>query len=117
MDGSAALNAVTSIGSNASVELGDYIACVHGLEQCKNCDLDAREDNSFTAGVDPEPKRESVQVEFSMNKDGEPQCKKHKKVECSQCFNFKKQIVKLTKEGQKRAKIDAKNNPISNLLV
>ncbi|GAA6056900.1 hypothetical protein JCM3770_001316 [Rhodotorula araucariae] len=112
-----ALHAVTSNESNASVELGDYIACIHGFEQCKNCGIDAREDNSFTAGVDPEPSREAVQVEFSMNKDGEPQCKKHKKTDCGQCFNFKKQIMKLTKEGQKRAKTEAKNNPISNLLV
>lgn len=46
LDTMEALNAVTSIGSNASVELGDYIACVHGLEQCKNCELDARESSS-----------------------------------------------------------------------
>ncbi|GJN93327.1 hypothetical protein Rhopal_006374-T1 [Rhodotorula paludigena] len=137
------LEQVTSNDSAASVELLDYLVCrCSGLEQCKQCACDFRasspvsapvwgtrltnallvplapgEDNSFTAGIDPEPFREAIQVEFTMNKDGEPQCKKHKKTECSQCFSLKKQIVKLTKEGQKRAKIDAKNNPISNLLV
>ncbi|GAA6004400.1 uncharacterized protein JCM10292_007048 [Rhodotorula paludigena] len=112
------LEQVTSNDSAASVELLDYLVCrCSGLEQCKQCACDFREDNSFTAGIDPEPFREAIQVDFTMNKDGEPQCKKHKKTECSQCFSLKKQIVKLTKEGQKRAKIDAKNNPISNLLV
>ncbi|EMS18103.1 hypothetical protein NBRC10512_004158 [Rhodotorula toruloides] len=79
--------------------------------------IGAGEDNSFTAGCDPEPFRMPIEAEYSMNKDGEPQCKKHKKANCGSCFTFKKQILKLTKEGQKRAKTDARNNPVSNLLV
>ncbi|KAL7336694.1 hypothetical protein BJY59DRAFT_572115 [Rhodotorula toruloides] len=38
-----------------------------------------------------------IEAEYSMNKDGEPQCKKHKKANCGSCFTFKKQILKLTK--------------------
>ncbi|KWU42281.1 hypothetical protein RHOSPDRAFT_36156 [Rhodotorula sp. JG-1b] len=98
------LEQVTSNESTASVELGDYLFCAHcGSEQCKSTQCDFREDNSFTAGVDPEPFREPIAADFTMNANGEPQCKK--------------QIAKLTKEGQKRAKNDKKNNPISNLLV
>ncbi|GAA5993605.1 hypothetical protein JCM10908_000139 [Rhodotorula pacifica] len=112
------LEQVTSNESTASVELGDYLFCAHcGSEQCKSTQCDFREDNSFTAGVDPEPFREPIAADFSMNANGEPQCKKHKKTDCTACWGFKKQIVKLTKEGQKRAKTDKKNNPVSNLLV
>ncbi|CDR35491.1 RHTO0S01e00430g1_1 [Rhodotorula toruloides] len=112
------LEQVTSNDSVASVELGDYIFCAqHGMERCEACKADFREDNSFTAGCDPEPFRMPIEAEYSMNKDGEPQCKKHKKANCGSCFTFKKQILKLTKEGQKRAKTDARNNPVSNLLV
>ncbi|GAA5986345.1 hypothetical protein JCM5350_002987 [Sporobolomyces pararoseus] len=73
-------------------------------------------DNSFTAGVDPVPQREPIHVDFTMNKEGEPICKAHKNADCKSCYNFKKQLVKLTKEGQKKAKQDKKNNPVSNLF-
>ncbi|GAA5846622.1 hypothetical protein JCM3766R1_005787 [Sporobolomyces carnicolor] len=140
------LEQITSNDSVASVDIGDYQFCVrHGNEACNECQVDFKEvsplapphlprlrpgadlarhrqlrasqDNSFTAGVDPVPQREPIHVDFTMNKDGEPACKAHKNANCSSCYNFKKQLVKLTKEGQKKAKQDKKNNPVSNLFV
>lgn len=32
------------------------------------------------------PLRESIAVEYMHNKDGEIACKKHKNVDCGQCF-------------------------------
>ncbi|GAA6009119.1 hypothetical protein JCM11491_005756 [Sporobolomyces phaffii] len=111
------LEQVTSNDSVASVDIGDYQFCVrHGNEACKDCQVDFKEDNSFTAGVDPVPQREAIHVDFTMNKEGEPICKSHKTADCKSCYNFKKQLVKLTKDGQKKAKQDKKNNPISNLF-
>ncbi|GAA5895488.1 hypothetical protein JCM6882_006268 [Rhodosporidiobolus microsporus] len=105
--------------ASSLVEVGDYEFCLHGHEACKECGTDYREDNSFTAGVDPCETRDEIEIGLVM-KDGEPSCKKHKTANCGTCFNngsFKKQINKLTKEGIKRAKQEAKMNPKSNLLV
>ncbi|GAA5880862.1 hypothetical protein JCM16303_005149 [Sporobolomyces ruberrimus] len=129
------LEQITSNDSVASIELGaeGYQFCTrHGNESCKECQVDFREDNSFTAGVDPVPQRDAIHVDFTINKpltlifsltwivlnqEGEAICKSHKNADCKSCYNFKKQLVKLTKEGQKKAKQDKKNNPISNLFV
>ncbi|GAA6064216.1 hypothetical protein JCM10212_003825 [Sporobolomyces blumeae] len=110
------LEQITSNDSACSVDIADYTFCVHGEETCRQCQVDFKEDNSFTAGLDPVPQRDAIHVDFTM-KDGEPICKSHKTANCKSCYNFKKQLVKLTKEGQKKAKQEKKNNPVSNLLV
>ncbi|GAA6043510.1 hypothetical protein JCM8097_002249 [Rhodosporidiobolus ruineniae] len=117
----AAMHPLEPVLSNESasslVEVGDYEFCFHGRESCKECGTDYREDNSFTAGVDPCETRDAIEIDLIM-KDGEPTCKKHKNANCSTCYgSFKKQIVKLTKDGNKRAKAEAKAHPKSNLLV
>lgn len=38
--------------STGSIELGDYLICSHGKERCDTCQIDHREDNAFTAGID-----------------------------------------------------------------
>ncbi|GAA6023785.1 hypothetical protein JCM10207_001194 [Rhodosporidiobolus poonsookiae] len=103
--------------SGSMIELGDYEFCAHGKEVCGQCEVDYREDNTFTAGSDNWDTRDPLEVDIIMKDDG-PHCKKHKNIECKACFgSFKKQIVKLSKEGVKRAKAEAKANPKSNLLV
>ncbi|GAA5887246.1 hypothetical protein JCM5296_004575 [Sporobolomyces johnsonii] len=94
---------LSSVVSNESIEINDYLFCTH--------------DNAFTAGVDPIPERDAIEIEYAMNKDGEPVCKAHRDGGCTKCYGFKKQIVKLTKEGQKRAKLEKKNKPVSNLIA
>ncbi|GAA5826839.1 hypothetical protein JCM11251_002913 [Rhodosporidiobolus azoricus] len=116
-----ALEPVLSNESASSlVEVGDYEFCMHGHEQCRQCGVDYREDNSFTGSCSRQSSPFSeIEVGLVM-KDGEPTCTKHKTVNCGTCFNngtFKKQINKLTKEGVKRAKQEAKMNPKSNLFA
>ncbi|GAA5865754.1 hypothetical protein JCM1840_003247 [Sporobolomyces johnsonii] len=108
---------LSSVVSNESIEINDYLFCTHGKERCGACSSDFREDNAFTAGVDPIPERDAIEIEYAMNKDGEPVCKAHRDGGCTKCYGFKKQIVKLTKEGQKRAKLEKKNKPVSNLIA
>ncbi|GAA5942695.1 uncharacterized protein JCM15063_000863 [Sporobolomyces koalae] len=53
------LEQVLSNDSTASIDIGDYQFCTrHGNESCKECDVDFKEDNSFTAGIDPVPQRD-----------------------------------------------------------
>ncbi|KAK4055439.1 hypothetical protein OIO90_003277 [Microbotryomycetes sp. JL221] len=100
-----AIDRTTSTDSTASVELGDYLFCsAHGQESCADCSCDFREDNDFTAGLDPVAGRESIHADFTLNKDGQPQCKKHKTTMCNNCFSFKKQILKGSREASKAAK-------------
>lgn len=76
------------------------------MEKCDLCQIDHREDNCFTgtsqpsqalptpltlsdppAGVDILGEREPISVEFTFNKDGVPQCKKHKATMCNNCVS------------------------------
>ncbi|KAK4048098.1 hypothetical protein OIV83_004968 [Microbotryomycetes sp. JL201] len=99
------IDRTSSTDSNASVELGDYTFCsAHGQEACTECNVDFREDNSFVAGIDAPGDRESIHADYTLNKDGQPQCKKHKTTMCSSCFAFKKQILKGAREASKAAK-------------
>ncbi|SCZ96723.1 BZ3500_MvSof-1268-A1-R1_Chr4-1g06656 [Microbotryum saponariae] len=97
------LTAISSTDSSSSIEIGDgYQFCLHGKERCAECQVDFREDNSFTAGLDPID-REAIEIDYHLNKDGIPACKKHKMVECKNCYGFKKQINKLNKDAAKIA--------------
>ncbi|GAA5973076.1 hypothetical protein JCM11641_000401 [Rhodosporidiobolus odoratus] len=105
------------LSNDSLIEVGDYEFCPHGHERCNECHVDYREDNSFTAGCEPCETRDAIDIDVMM-KDGQPTCKKHKAANCQTCYGgFKKQVVKLTKEGIKRAKQEAKAHPKSNLLV
>ncbi|GAA5969632.1 hypothetical protein JCM21900_005871 [Sporobolomyces salmonicolor] len=108
---------LSSVVSNESIEINDYLFCTHGPDAGRELTAVAAQDNAFTAGVDPIPERDAIEVEYAMNKDGEPVCKAHRDGGCTKCYGFKKQIVKLTKEGQKRAKLEKKNKPVSNLIA
>lgn len=112
MENSHPIGQVSSTDSSSSIDIGDYQFCTHGVEKCGECDVDFREDNAFTAGLDPIDEREvrrsaskversagielttefeqALSVEYSLNKDGVPQCKKHKNTMCTNCFGFKK---------------------------
>lgn len=46
---------------------------------------------------------QSINVDFSLTKEGVPQCKKHRSTACTSCHSFKKQIAKLNKEASKSA--------------
>lgn len=65
--------------------------------------VDHREDNAFTAGIDPVASREGITVEITYDKDGIVQCKKHKAKDCGQCHGMKKQIIKASKDAVKAA--------------
>ncbi|ORY73074.1 hypothetical protein BCR35DRAFT_307337 [Leucosporidium creatinivorum] len=100
----------SSTDSTSSIEIGDFLFCQHGTERCETCNADFREDNAFTAGLDPIESREALKVDFTLNaKDGMPQCKNHKSADCTKCFAFKKQIVKLNKEAEKMKKKQPKS--------
>lgn len=94
----------SSTESTESLTIGDYEFCAHGQEVCQMCDADYRADNSFTAGIDVIDSREPITVDFSINKDGVPQCKRHKTIDCKTCFAFKKQLAKLNADAKKQAK-------------
>ncbi|GAA5950157.1 hypothetical protein JCM10213_001876 [Rhodosporidiobolus nylandii] len=60
---------------------------------------------------------EALEIDVFM-REGAPTCHKHKNANCKQCYGgIKKQLQKLTKEGVKRAKAEAKANPKSNLFA
>jgi len=98
------MEAISPTSSNESVEIGDYLVCTHGTEKCETCNVDFREDNSFTAGLEPIEDREPLEVEYTYNKDGVAQCKKHKATMCNQCLNFKKMLTKVGKDHAKKAR-------------
>jgi len=105
----------SSADSVKSLTIGDYEFCSHGLEVCQLCDADYRSDNAFTAGLDPIDTREPITVDFSLNKDGIPQCKRHKAADCNSCFGFKKQLTKLNADAKKQAK-KGKGQKMSNFV-
>lgn len=48
-------------------------------------------------------------------KDHSFTCKKHRKGDCKQCWNFKKDITKNTKDAEKTAKLRKKEAGASNI--
>ncbi|EIW69911.1 hypothetical protein TREMEDRAFT_61683 [Tremella mesenterica DSM 1558] len=99
--------------STSSIEVNDALFCEHGLEVCTKCAFDAREDNDAMMGLDPAPRAPlEMPAYYRSNKDHSIMCKAHASSNCKSCFGWKKQIVKLHKEGKKSSK--NKNNGGSN---
>ncbi|WVQ70729.1 hypothetical protein IAR50_000251 [Cryptococcus sp. DSM 104548] len=93
-----------TVASDSSIEINDAMFCEHGLEVCKSCEFDAREDNDFMMGVDAAPRGPlELPAHYKNHKDGSYTCKAHGNANCKSCFSWKKQIVKLHKEGKKAA--------------
>ena len=107
----------TSPDSNASTEIavGDLSFCIHGHELCKKCQIDLREDNDATLGIDHFETREGLEIKYAHDKNGNVVCGKHKMVDCktcvvarsplstSRCWNFKKQLMvynRMAKAGK-----------------
>ncbi|KAK4684031.1 hypothetical protein P7C73_g6176, partial [Tremellales sp. Uapishka_1] len=66
------------------------------------------------ASFDPAPRSALELPAYTRSpKDGSIACKQHGNSGCNQCFGWKKQIVKLHKDGKKQAKAK-KNEPKSN---
>ncbi|KAL7424456.1 hypothetical protein Q5752_000140 [Cryptotrichosporon argae] len=104
-----------STTSHQSVEINDAVFCEHAKEVCDKCGFDGREDNDYAIIEDSHPRDPLDVPAFTRNvKDGKIVCKAHANKECKQCFNWKKQMTKLHKEGKKvtKAKQDeaAKSN-------
>ncbi|WWD20681.1 hypothetical protein CI109_105157 [Kwoniella shandongensis] len=90
--------------SNSSIEINDALFCEHGLEVCKTCEFDGREDNDAMMGFDPKPRAPlELPAHYKNNKDGSVMCKAHANPNCKSCFGWKKQITKLHKDGKKDA--------------
>ncbi|EJT99309.1 hypothetical protein DACRYDRAFT_23895 [Dacryopinax primogenitus] len=96
--------------SSSSIELNDALFCHHGREVCSDCQFDGREDNNLVFGFDPSPRDPLNVPDYSLNKEGKYNCKKHGSDTCNLCYNWKKQISKLNKEAKKSGRKDSGSN-------
>ncbi|WVF68060.1 hypothetical protein IAT40_002823 [Kwoniella sp. CBS 6097] len=95
---------VSPTDSASSIEINDALFCEHGMEVCKQCEFDGREDNDAMMGLDHKPRGPlELPAHFKNAKDGSYMCKSHGNANCKSCFGWKKQITKLQKEGKKEA--------------
>ncbi|UPK95221.1 hypothetical protein LCI18_006156 [Fusarium solani-melongenae] len=79
----------------ASVEINDGVFCAqHLLEVCEDCGADFREENDAFYGFDTADRDPLSCPSASQNRDGVYECKKHHSGTCSQCFSWKKQIMR-----------------------
>ncbi|WVN89764.1 uncharacterized protein L203_104994 [Cryptococcus depauperatus CBS 7841] len=93
-----------TLSSDKSIEINDVMFCEHGLEVCKTCEFDGREDNDAMMGLNPAPRAPlELPAHYKNQKDGSYTCKQHGNANCKSCFSWKKQITKLHKEGKKAA--------------
>ena len=101
--------------STSSIEINDALFCEHGKEVCEPCGFDGREDNDCVMGFDPAPRAPLDLPAYYRNaKDQSIVCKAHANHDCKQCFNWKKTISKLHKEGKKNAKKNKDKGGFSN---
>ncbi|KAG7530807.1 hypothetical protein FFLO_04786 [Filobasidium floriforme] len=106
---------VSPADSTSSLDINDAIFCEHGKEVCEACAFDAREENDSFFGLDPIERRPLQVPAYTKNaKDGSIQCKKHSSDHCSTCFGWKKQLQKIHKDTERKAKEKAKE-PVSIL--
>nr|XP_018259634.1 uncharacterized protein I303_07702 [Kwoniella dejecticola CBS 10117]OBR81792.1 hypothetical protein I303_07702 [Kwoniella dejecticola CBS 10117] len=72
-------------------------------------------DNDAMMGLDPKPRGPlELPAHFKNQKDNTFMCKAHGNASCKSCFNWKKQMTKLHKEGKKEAS-KKKNEKTTNL--
>ncbi|WWC72550.1 uncharacterized protein I206_106512 [Kwoniella pini CBS 10737] len=106
---------ISPTDTDKSIEINDALFCEHGLEVCQQCEFDAREDNDSMMGLDPKPRGPlELPAHFKNSKDNTFMCKSHGNANCKSCFNWKKQMTKLHKEGKKEAS-KKKNEKTTNL--
>ncbi|KZO91323.1 hypothetical protein CALVIDRAFT_471487, partial [Calocera viscosa TUFC12733] len=88
----------------SSVEISDALFCQHWQEVCSQYQFDSREDDNTFYGLDPIDHKALSVPDYSVNKEGKYNCKKHGSDTCSQCYNCKKQITKLNKRPRRPAR-------------
>ncbi|KIM34009.1 hypothetical protein M408DRAFT_325551 [Serendipita vermifera MAFF 305830] len=95
----------TAVAPVTSIELHEAMVCAeHREEICDMCNVDYRQENDEFFGFTPADRTALTIPALGGLKDGVWSCKKHTNTECTQCFNWKKQLNKLHKEAKKAGK-------------
>ncbi|RFN48418.1 hypothetical protein FIE12Z_7329 [Fusarium flagelliforme] len=85
----------------STIEISDLVVCEeHIVEVCDDCQIDGREDNDAFYGFHSQD-RDPVEVSpVTRTEDGLYQCDKHQSQSCSQCFCWKKKVVRAIREAK-----------------